>query len=27
VKFYSDNQVGPDYGSVGMTVTPGPGPA
>jgi hypothetical protein len=27
VKFYSDNQVGPDYGSVGMTVTAGPGPA
>jgi hypothetical protein len=27
VKFYSDNQVGPAYGSVGMTVTAGPGPA
>jgi F5/8 type C domain len=27
VKFYSDNQVGPDYGSIGMTVTAGPGPA
>lgn len=27
VKFYGDNQVGPDYGSVGMTVTPGAGPA
>jgi hypothetical protein len=27
VKFYSDNQVGPDYRSVGITVTAGPGPA
>jgi hypothetical protein len=27
VKFYSDNQVSPDYGSVGTTVTAGPGPA
>lgn len=27
VKFYSDNQVSPDYGSVGMPVTAGPGPA
>jgi hypothetical protein len=27
VKFYSDNQIGPGYGSVGMTVTAGPGPA
>ncbi|WBB59583.1 discoidin domain-containing protein [Streptomyces sp. WMMC500] len=26
VKFYSDNEVGSDYGSVGMTVTPGDGP-
>ncbi len=27
VTFYSDNQVGSGYGSVGMTVTPGAGPA
>ncbi|MBE8524813.1 discoidin domain-containing protein [Amycolatopsis sp. H6(2020)] len=27
VKFYSDNQVGSNYGSVGATVTAGPGPA
>lgn len=27
VKFYSDNQVGSDYGSVGYTVTSGSGPA
>jgi F5/8 type C domain len=27
VKFYSDNQVGPDYGSIGVTVTAGAGPA
>ncbi|MEU1811774.1 discoidin domain-containing protein [Micromonospora aurantiaca (nom. illeg.)] len=27
VKFYSDNQVGSGYGSVGMTVTAGGGPA
>lgn len=26
VKFYSDNQVSPDYGEVGMEITPGPGP-
>ncbi|NKI42083.1 discoidin domain-containing protein [Streptomyces physcomitrii] len=27
VRFYSDNEVGPDYESVGMPVTDGPGPA
>lgn len=27
VRFYSDNEVGADYESVGMTVTSGPGPA
>jgi hypothetical protein len=27
IKFYSDNQVGAGYGSVGMTITSGAGPA